>query len=219
MFRHWREWAIYQDSRAAGGRTIFDQRTTAPARDEVAVQVFYASRRKRWRGALMVAAALAAGVFLVWRQPPLNMFDYFDMALVATTWIGLIWVSAMGIERCFEPMPTLLARPEGLVLFPTTDPDAIIPWDQITRIETFRFANTRLAPRFLTIVVDDHRSISRHLPWHLKIAYRMDRWAAGDNRYFRPGSDFDVPITQVVADCEAWRIAHSATSVATDGSE
>ncbi len=174
-------------------------------------RVFYASRRKRWRGALMVLAALGVGAFLVSRQPPLDMSNYWDIALVATTWIGLIWVAATGIERCFEQLPTLRALPEGLVLFPTSNRQSVIPWSDITRIEVYRFFKSRWAARFLSLVVDDPRKISRHLPLHLRIAYCADRWVAGDNRYFRPASDFDVPVTQVVEEIEAWRIASSDT--------
>ena len=80
------------------GSEIFDRRDNDLEMADAPARIFYASRRKRWRGALMVAAALAAGAFLVWREPPLDMSSYFDIALVAITWIGLVWVSAMGIE-------------------------------------------------------------------------------------------------------------------------
>ena len=103
-------------------------------------------------------------------------------------------------------MPTLIARPEGLVLFPATDPESIVAWDDIRKVEVFSFGRGRFASRFLTIVVDDPDVISRHLPLHLKIAYRVDRWAAGDCRYFRPRSDFDIPLSEVADEIEAYRV-------------
>lgn len=153
----------------------------------------------------MVAAAVGTGVLILLRKPPLHFDDPTHVGLVALTWALFFWVAAQGIERMFEPMPTMVALPEGLLLFPQHDPDSVIPWTDIRRFEVFRFGKSRLSAPFLTVVVDDPSVVSRHLPWHLKIAYRIDRWAAGDNRYFRPRSDFDIPVQQVAEELETWR--------------
>ena len=157
----------------------------------------------------MVLAALLAAAWLVWSRPPLDFRDPMDITLVILTWTTFFGVAAIGIERCFEPMPTLAARPEGLVLFPTIRPDDVIPWDEIRSIGVCQFGPRWWRARFLDVSVDDSGVISRRLPLHLKIAYRIDRWMAGDTSYYRSPADFDEPLADVAAELEAWRLAYS----------
>lgn len=177
--------------------------------DPLTHRVYHASRRKRWRGLIMVAAALFAGGYLVWRDPYITTRDMDQVVALGVIWAMLFAIAAMGIERFFEPVATLAAGPEGLILFPNRRRSKPIPWADITRIEVFRFVPKKLSRGFLAIVVEDPRVISRHLPVHLKLAYRIDRWAAGENRYFRPPSDFDRPVDAVVEELEAMRRAHA----------
>lgn len=171
-------------------------------------RVYFASRRKRWRGLLLVAAAIGAGAYLVWRDPYITTHDTRQLVALGVIWTLLFTIAAVGIERFFEPLPTLAAGPDGLILFPRDRRPGIIAWSDITRIEIFRFVPRKFSTGFLTVVVEDPRVISRHLPWHLKLAYRIDRWAAGANRYFRPPSDFDQPLAEVVAELETMRRAY-----------
>ena len=187
---------------------ILDRDDQSPARaviGDVPARTYHASRRKRWRGLLMVAAALGAGAYLVRSDPQLDLVYVVDVILLVLTWATLFWIAALGIERFFEDQPTLAARPEGLVLFPKSDPESIVPWEDIRAIEVFTFGRGLFASRFFTLVVDDPQVVSRHLPPVLRLAYRIDRWAAGDNRYFRPRSDFDIPVSRAVDELEAYR--------------
>lgn len=170
--------------------------------------IFYASRRKRWRGSALVLAAIASAAWLVWSRPALDFRDPIDLALVSLTWVTFFLVAAIGIERCFEPMPTLAARPEGLVLFPATKPEAVVPWESLRSVGVCRFGPKWWPSQFLDISVDDAAAISRLLPPHLKLAYRIDRWLAGDTSYYRPPADFEQPLTEVAEELEAWRLAY-----------
>ena len=173
--------------------------------DRAQVRVFYASRRKRWLGLLMIAAALGAGSYLVWFDPQLDLSYAIDIIFLVVTWATLLWIAALGIERFFEAEPTLAARPEGLVLFPKSDPEGVVAWEDIRAIEVYAFGRGVFGSRFFTLVVDDPQIVSRHLPPVLRLAYRIDRWAAGDNRYFRRRSDFDIPVSRVVDELETYR--------------
>ena len=200
---------------------ILDRDDQSPSRAEtgdVPVRTYHASRRMRWRGLLMVAVALGAGAYLVRSDPQLDLVYVVDVVLLVVTWATLFWIAALGIERFFEDQPTLIARPEGLVLFPKTDPDGIVAWQDIRAIEVFTFGRGPFTSRFFTLVVDDPQVVSRHLPPVLRLAYRIDRWAAGDNRYFRPRSDFDIPVSRVVDELEAYRRHRLGLPPVDDGS-
>lgn len=156
----------------------------------------------------MIALCIVSAAWLVWSRPPLDFSDPLDIALVVATWAIFFVFTAAGIERCFEPMPTLAARPEGLVLFPGTRPDSVVPWADIRSIGICRFGPRWWPSFFLDIAVDDPAVIIRHLPVHLKVAYRIDRWMAGDTSYYRPPADFEDPLDEVAKELEAWRIAY-----------
>ena len=154
-------------------------------------------------------AAIGSAAWLVWSEPYLNLSNTLDMALIVMTWATFFVVAAVGIERCFEPMPTLAATPQGLVLFPTFKPKAFVAWDEISSITVSRFGPRWLPSTFLDIAVEDPSAVARHLPIHLKIAYRIDRWMIGDTSYYRPRADFEKPLNDVAAELEAWRLAYS----------
>ena len=176
------------------------------------MRVFHASRRKRWRGAVLVVAALVSAAYLTWFGPYINLSSPLEVGAIVLTWIIFFLVTAIGIERCFEPMPTLAATPQGLVLFPMHDLDSVVAWDDIRAIDLCRFGPKWWQSTFLDISVHDAVSISRHLPLHLKFAYRIDRWMAGDTSYYRPPADFQQPLAEVAQELEAWRLAYSRAS-------
>ena len=159
----------------------------------------------------MLVAILSAA-WLVWSRPYLNFSSPIDIGLVVITWGTFFVVAAIGIERCFEPMKTLAATPEGLVLFPAWHPDSVVAWDDIRSIGICQFGPKWWPSRFLDISVHDPAVIARHLPIHLKLAYRIDRWMAGDTSYYRPPADFEQPLADVAAELEAWRQAYSSSA-------
>lgn len=204
-------WVGYQDASVGTENVIYHRRQQVPEQpeaDPAPVRIFYASRRKRWRGSILILAAIGSAAWLVWSRPALDFRDPVDLGLVMLTWVTFFVVSAVGIERCFEPMPTLAARPEGLVLFPATHPDSVVAWQDLRSIGVCRFGPRWWPSHFLDISVNDPAVISRHLPLHLRAAYRIDRWMAGDTSYYRAPADFDMPLAEVAEELEAWRLAY-----------
>jgi len=173
--------------------------------DGAIVRTYYLGRRKRWRGLVMVAAALGVGAFLVYRNPGFDSGSIRDVLLLVVTFGVFFAVAAQGIERFFTPQPSLIVRRDGLVLLPRQRPDALLPWQDIVSIDVYRFGKRVRSPRFFSIVVDHHSKISRNLPPIQRMAFWVDRTYVGEARYFRAGSDFEEPVDQVVAELRAFR--------------